>query len=398
MNYLDLKNASDIRYSGSSVSQVWYEDNYIWPQPTDYSKEPFTIMSRHSNNNIQLQYYNNAEDTSSYPQQITVDVYVDNAVTPNTVTIPINTTRTLAIIGKGHKIRVFVHNNGVLNNPYVPLIYIRFFSSEEFDVYGDITTLKEYPDTRADYQYLFASGAKVRNARNLIMPSTLTSNCFRSMFQGVNTLLTAPELPATTLTDNCYRAMFLSCSNLTNAPQLPATTAKSFCYYQMFQGCTSLTTVPELPATTVEQYCYNYMFENCTSLITAPVLPATTLATGCYYAMFQNCTSITTSLGISATTLASTCCYAMFNGCTSLTTAPELLAENLTTNCYGYMFKNCSSLQRIKAMFITTPSNGLTSYWVDGINGEGTFVKNPNATWDVRGSHGVPNNWVVQTN
>jgi hypothetical protein len=35
-------------------------------------------------------------------------------------------------------------------------------------------------------------------------------------------------------------------------------------------------------------------------------------------------------------------------------------------------------------------------YWVSNVSSTGIFVKNPNATWDVRGSSGIPNGWNVE--
>ena len=113
------------------------------------------------------------------------------------------------------------------------------------------------------------------------------------------------------------------------------------------------------------------MFYGCTSLTTAPALPATTLASGCYSYMFA--------------------------GCSNLITAPELHATTLASGCYNYMFTNCKKLNYVKAMFTTTPSTSYTNNWVNGVASSGTFVKNSAATWDVRGNHGIPNNWTVQT-
>ena len=72
----------------------------------------------------------------------------------------------------------------------------------------------------------------------------------------------------------------------------PATTLANYCYRYMFQGCTSLVTAPNLPATTLAEYCYGGMFKGCTSLVTAPELPVTTLVDNCYNSMFNGCTSL----------------------------------------------------------------------------------------------------------
>ena len=147
-------------------------------------------------------------------------------------------------------------------------------------------------------------------------------------------------LPATTLSQDCYTSMFEGCTSLVTAPALPATTLAEYCYNRMFNGCRSLTTAPELPATTLAEYCYSYMFSTCTSLTTAPELPATTLTSSCYQSMFYGCTGLTTAPALPATTLGAACYNSMFQGCTGLTTAPALPATTLASGCYNSMFSN----------------------------------------------------------
>lgn len=60
------------------------------------------------------------------------------------------------------------------------------------------------------------------------------------------------------------------------------------------------------------------------------------------------------------------------------------------------MFKGCSKLNYIKALFLNKPSDYYTPGWVEGVAENGTFVKNPNATWDVRGINGIPEGWTVE--
>ena len=224
------------------------------------------------------------------------------------------------------------------------------------------------------YQFfcLFDSFSAVTDASNLVLSATtLTANCYRSLFYGCSNLIAAPRLPAMTLADSCYYGMFNYCSSLTEAPELPATTLAASCYCYMFYSCTNLTSAPALPATTLAGSCYNAMFRNCNSLTSAPALPATTLATGCYAHMFRNCYY--------------------------LTSAPELPATALVSQCYNYMFHGCNSLGYIKALFTTTPSTSYTSNWVGNVAASGIFVKSSSASWNVRGNHGVPSGWTIQT-
>ena len=310
----------------------------------------------------------------------------------------------------------------------------QFSATVNFDVQGNPMSLLFGDDYKGEtdltgnnyaFYQLFYNNIKVINAENLSLPATtLTNQCYDSMFQGCTSLTCAPELPAETLAgscysnmfrgctglteapelpaetlaDNCYGWMFNGCTSLTTAPDLPATTLANSCYQTMFNGCTGLTTAPALPATTLEGTCYYSMFKGCTSLTTAPELPATTLADSCYYGMFQGCTGLTTApTELPATTLIQNCYYGMFQGCTSLTTAPELPATTLADSCYYSMFYGCTNLNYIKAMFTTTPSSTYTSSWVSGVSASGTFVKNASATWTTTGVNGVPNGWTVQT-
>jgi hypothetical protein len=225
--------------------------------------------------------------------------------------------------------------------------------------------------------------------------TTLANSCYLSMFYGCKNLTTAPALPATTLADACYSSMFSGCSSLTTAPTLPATTLANSCYQGMFYSCKNLVTAPALPATTLASDCYNSMFDNCTSLTTVPELPATRLASGCYEEMFRGCTNLTTAPSLPATALQWNCYRNMFQGCTSLTQAPELPATTLTVDCYKYMFAYCSKLNYIKMLATNISASDCLYGWVNGVASSGTFVKNPDATWEVYGVDGIPSGWTV---
>lgn len=116
---------------------------------------------------------------------------------------------------------------------------------------------------------------------------------------------------------------------------------------------------------------FSYLFYHCLGLqeVDKEFLPATTLAPQCYNNMFA---------------------------ITGIKKAPDLPAEDLVRSCYNYMFFGCEVLAQITARFITTPSVYYTDSWVDGVNDKGTFIKNPEATWEVVGKHGVPSGWIVK--
>ena len=177
---------------------------------------------------------------------------------------------------------------------------------------------------------------------------------------------------------------------------LPATTLTGSCYKRMFEGCTSLVSAPALPATTLTGSCYSCMFKGCTSLVSAPALPATTLASACYGSMFNGCTSLVSAPALPATTLEMSCYGSMFSGCTNLTTAPVLLAEKLYDECYLQMFFECKKLTSITCLatrkddILSRPLNG----WLSNGLGEGTFTKSSKASMEFWKDF-IPYNWTV---
>ena len=267
---------------------------------------------------------------------------------------------------------------------------------------GDIMSLIDKKGTliipSAYCFYKLFSGCNRLTSAPELPATTLTNSCYSAMFSGCSVLTTAPELPATTLAEGCYQSMFNNCYYLTTAPELPATTLAPYCYSSMFGNCEDLAIAPELPATTLANYCYNAMFMGCSSLIATPDLPATDIAVQCYCYMFHTCTSLTTVPTIlPATTLKNGCYNRMFYGCTSITTAPILPATTLVIDCYGMMFNGCSKLNYVKALFTSFPAETYTSSWLFGVSSSGTFVKNKDATWTVRGSDSVPSGWTIET-
>lgn len=260
-----------------------------------------------------------------------------------------------------------------------------------FDKTCTCTDLTLAADGGVDCFYYILASNKILTAPKVPYSATVPDYGFYGMF--TNSKITqAPELPATTLGAHCYDSMFLNCNYLTQAPELPATTLSVYCYNAMFSN-TRLATAPELPATTLANYCYNRMFDGCVRLKEIPDIKATTFASrSCAY-MFQNCTSLKHA-ELKATILGTNSCIYMFAGCTSLVSA-ELPDTTLVNGCYNYMFDGCTRLNYIKALFTDTPSTTYTSNWVRNVASNGTFYKNPEATWTTTGVNGVPTNWVV---
>ena len=325
--------------TGSLIEANSTDCGYV-PPVNPYTSQYLTIEALTSGTvTIRATYYVNLEKEISYS--------IDNGTTWTTMTTS-ETEQSFGNLNAGDKILLKGENeaygNSYNQNRFGGTANVKIYGNIMSLVYGDNFVGQTTLNTGYNFNYLF-SQANVVNAENLI-------------------------LPATTLTTNCYRSMFEGCTSLTTAPKLPATTLARQCYTGMFEGCTSLVTAPDLPATTLEYYCCAHMFKGCTSLVTAPsVLPTTTLTEGCY--------------------------SYMFNGCTSLTTAPELPAETLVKSCYQYMFDGCSSLSYIKCLATVTAASSCLAYWVSGVASSGTFVKAANMERWKTGQSGIPEGWTV---
>ena len=298
--------------------------------------------------------------------------------------------------------KLFFDNSGIYNHP-------------QKDIELPATTL-----TTSCYRNMFYKCPKLTRAPKL-PAKVLTEACYASMFAYCTSIKEfpemaatdmaymcctwmmmasgieeAPELPAMNLARSCYEFMFMECPNLKKAMSvLPATELAPNCYTGMFQRADKLENAPRLPATGLTYSCYSHMFNGCKALKNAPKLPATKLAEACYQRMFGN-TLLTEAPELPATDMEVMCYQYMFQNCTELEKAPVLPAAQLNYWCYEYMFNGCSKLNYIKALFLTKPSDSYTPSWVEGVAEKGTFVKNPEATWDVRGVNGIPEGWTIQ--
>lgn len=121
-----------------------------------------------------------------------------------------------------------------------------FSSTGNFEISGNIMSIlyeddfEERVSLEQSYNFckLFYNCTKLVDASKLELPATtLTNDCYNSMFYGCTNLLNAPELPALTLTNNCYISMFNNCQKLTQAPELNASTLVTNCYREMFNSC-----------------------------------------------------------------------------------------------------------------------------------------------------------------
>ena len=344
MNGFNLSDITDAKVGTTTLGSIYLGSTKLWPLSNiDYSQEYLTITSLTDNNTITWTF------TGSNPLQNVIYWSKNGTSWTYAIASTSDTPVSLATLNKGEKMYLKGENTKYASSTSK---YSHFNSDAKFNISGNIMSLI-YGDnfighTTLPSAYSFVSifsNSKVYDAYNLILPATtLTNSCYRSMFNGCTSLVTAPVLPATTLASSCYSSMFNGCTSLVTAPELPATTLTgTYCYYNMFNGCTSLVTAPELPATTLTKYCYRSMFNGCTSLVTAPALPATTL----------------------------------------------------TNYCYEFMFGDCKSLSYIKCLATDISAPYSSSNWLKNVASTGTFVKTSTMTSWSSGASGIPSSWTV---
>ena len=339
-----------IRLGGRNIVKIKLGDSVIWQKTTEpVGPDYFYIESLGDANTISVK---NKGDGSTDNVTPTLEYSKDKS-TWNTITFDWasgeHTTELPVKLNTGEKM-YFRNDTHKFSNSSSK--YISFSSTVSSNVGGDIRTLSNY-----------------LNVDNETKPQKYM---FRSLFYNNKYIVDASNLKLlyTSLESDCYSNMFNGCNSLTTAPALPATNLGSSCYINMFYGCNSLTTAPELPATTLKSQCYENMFEDCTSLTSAPALPATTLEYRCYYYMFK--------------------------GCSKLTSAPELPAIKLTSSCYSSMFLSCSKLNSITVYAEDISVYSCTDNWLYGVASSGTFNNMGFAPFET-GASGIPNGWTEVT-
>ena len=393
--------AGTYNYGESCTITATANEGYTFDHWSDgYASEYFTIESLEDNNTITL-----TIGSAVTSANLTYVAWSKDKTNWNVTTVD-DTEQVISVPANAHeKVYWKGEGNAYACGPTDATQWSAFSSAKTINVSGNISSLlfgdnfigqTTMPAWR-NFADLFCGCDKLLNAQNLIMPAmTLTSTCYKEMFKGCTSLLTAPRLPATTLANICYEAMFQDCSSLTTAPALPATTATIECYYGMFRGCTSLEEAPELPATILANSCYQYMFYDCSSLTTTPKLPATTLDKNCYRQMFRNCTSLVAAPELSATVLKDYCYAGLFNGCTKLATAPVLPATTLVSNCYNQMFRDCSLINEITCLAVDISATNCTQNWLSNVSAIGNFHKAAGMNDWPTGASGIPSGWTTE--
>ena len=129
----------------------------------------------------------------------------------------------------------------------------------------------------------------------------------------------------------------------------------------------------------------------------APALPFAA-AQESYAYIFAHCHSLTSTPPVVLTAMDRSVMVEAFKN-------TGLLSVELQTpypddyRCLFTAFDGCSALNRIRVNWTGDwpTQNQALSYWVRGVSSNGTFECYPTLDTSVRGQHGVPSNWTVDT-
>lgn len=129
---------------------------------------------------------------------------------------------------------------GILSGNNSSTDYTKFSITGDVDVKGNIQALLDYnnPDSvaipyTAACLSLFRNCHGLKNAGELLLPATtLSTNCYNSMFADCWYIETVPELPALILPAQCYRYMFLRCYPISRIKCLATNISARYCVDQ----------------------------------------------------------------------------------------------------------------------------------------------------------------------
>ena len=163
---------------------------------------------------------------------------------------------------------------------------------DEVRFYGNGTSITDYSNTHivsTNHTELHGNIMSLVDEYNFATATSMEGASFAGLFSGDGFpggtfIINASGLllPATTLSENCYSSMFAGCSELMDTPtELPALTLAPGCYSNMFEGCDKLSDAPHLPATELVDRCYASMFYQCGTLQNVTCLATTINGTDC---------------------------------------------------------------------------------------------------------------------
>lgn len=362
----------------TAVSGVWLEwsknNGETWTQSAEYTTSTIDLGTLNAGEKMEIR-----NPDTEYPNPsfagFTYDES-DNFVVGSCWTLSVKSSIT------ADELKPFDVSNNIMSLIYHDADEDSVYPSDNYafaNLFGSFVTYKDL----STYELTETQASKVVDASNLYLPKDVRNVCYDGMFRKCESLVGAPDLPATTSYRYCYHEMFLNCTSLTRAPKILLENFNWYSCYSMFEGCSELLEAPNLLATgacpggTLDHSCQNMfksctkmtkaynlpiqstaanccasMFENCTSLTTAPTMQKEfgVFETYCFYNMFENCTNLKNNIPTKFVgELKKYCFNSMFAYCSAITNAPKLppLYDDCGSGCYNSMFQECTALQEL---------------------------------------------------
>lgn len=242
---IGIGNNTDLTFKlGTSDVEIYLGQEKVYPDtPHDYSLDYFTIEALESG---EIYMVDNIENNYEFTINENYDVW-------NTTYFPESTQITLPAGAKIHircsgTPKVSKNNTAGVSSQSDGIG--TFVTTFKFKAYGNIMSLLYGADFKG--QTTFPSIDLYDRASGQLLTQNYNQDYFLGLFYNNKNLVDAENLvlPATTLSANCYRSMFSVCTSLVKAPVLPATTLISNCYVRMFYRCKSLNYIKAMFTTT----------------------------------------------------------------------------------------------------------------------------------------------------
>lgn len=253
-----------------------------------------------------------------------------------------------------------------------------------------------------------------------------SQGAFAYMFTEQSGLVDAFDLrlPEGVIPVECFDAAMSGCVNLSAGPRtIGPGRAGAGSFRHFCDGCSSLLNCPELDITGAGEYAFQYAWRGTRVLSVADLPQDMAVGKGAFVAAWGWNDDIKAAPALPFAAAQESYAY-MFSHCHSLTSTPPivltsmdraelteafkntgLLSVELQTpypdayRCFFSTFDGCSALNRIRVNWTGDwpAQNQALSYWVRGVSSNGTFECYPTLDTSVRGQHGVPSNWTVDT-
>ena len=243
-----------ITIGGKDVNKIKIGGEVVWEKKVEPVDADYLYIENTYNGSNTIYFFTTQSgihpSSDKYSNQVE---YSTDKVNWTTLTFNPSTPQTV-VINTGEKLYlrndtgVFNYYNGSANT-YNTNINV----SQSNIIGGNINTLLDYknPDTvplsHSCFFGLFRDNIATTDVSGLKFGNkTLTTGCYREMFNNCSKITNGPELPATTLSDSSYNGIFKNCSSLKTVKISAKNISATNCLTEWLYGCANTGTVYNL--------------------------------------------------------------------------------------------------------------------------------------------------------